>query len=326
VFRVHAQPCRSYYLFKSIFTSYSFNLSLIKVQFAPLGDSSASALGEVAAMAKEFARKLYDRERLPVFTYGHASGSKIALKNLRKDLGYFDIAKISEQSASRGLSSVDTTDVSKEKNVALNIDVSDTEKMNAKVPCIIHRIREAMLASVTGAVAGSGGLAADARNVPYVRASMGSAGDLSERKGVTLVGAVPFIQNFNMRFRAGDDRALIKRVTAAVRDDSVEALTLRHDGSHRHTNSDSDSNSNGNSNRSSNGSSNTTETPSPAQVAYEVACNLKRPSVVTPAEVLRRANALIAAESLPIAIEESYTTGPTESELLALLASHTNIN
>jgi hypothetical protein len=107
------------------------------------------------------------------------------------------------------------------------------------------------------------------------------ADDLVATKGVTLVGAVPFVLNFNMRFRAHDPREAVAKVTAAVRDAQVEALTLTHLGG-----------------------------------ACEVACNLKAPAVVTPNDVLARARAAIDAQRLDIEIQQSYTTGPTEDELL----------
>lgn len=262
-------------------------------------------------MAKEFAQRLYAQERLPVFTYGSANDSKIALKDLRRALGYFDIASMPEKGATDGSPLVapfssplkDNNDSDSNAGTGTEIssgsDIKITE--NTKVSRIVARMREVM-----SSASGAGG-AAD-RNVLPVQPFLGSAVDLSERKGVTLVGAVPFIQNFNMRFRAGDDRALIRRVTAAVRSDSVEALTLRHDGSHT-TQSTSTSTST---------EPSLSTTPAPV-VAYEVACNLKRPSEVTAEDVLRRATAVIAAESLPIEIEESYTTGPSERELLELI-------
>lgn len=40
-------------------------------------------------MALEFANELYSHEKIPVFTYGEASPTKLFLKDIRKELGYF---------------------------------------------------------------------------------------------------------------------------------------------------------------------------------------------------------------------------------------------
>ena len=63
----------------------------------------------------------------------------------------------------------------------------------------------------------------------YVPAFGSVLTDLNASKGVTMVGAVPYIQNFNMRFRPIDERSLVVKVTAVVREPGVvEALTLPH--------------------------------------------------------------------------------------------------
>jgi Formiminotransferase domain, N-terminal subdomain len=40
-------------------------------------------------MALEFANELYAHEKIPVFTYGEASTTKLFLKDIRRELGYF---------------------------------------------------------------------------------------------------------------------------------------------------------------------------------------------------------------------------------------------
>ena len=74
------------------------------------------------------------------------------------------------------------------------------------------------------------------------------------------------------------------QVTKLVREASVEALTLKHDGG-----------------------------------CYEIACNLLNPSVVTPDTVLEKVNHIIQDLGLDIKIEMYYTTGPSEMDLLTLL-------
>lgn len=103
------------------------------------------------------------------------------------------------------------------------------------------------------------------------------------RKGVSCVGAVPLILNFNMRFRAEDPRSRVIQVTKHIRSGDVEALTLPHE----------------------NGS-------------YEVACNLRNPKHGTrPEAVLAAAQA--KSKELGIEIIDSYLTGPTEEQLLAAI-------
>lgn len=41
------------------------------------------------SMALEFANELYAHEKIPVFTYGEASTTKLFLKDIRRELGYF---------------------------------------------------------------------------------------------------------------------------------------------------------------------------------------------------------------------------------------------
>jgi len=100
--------------------------------------------------------------------------------------------------------------------------------------------------------------------------------------GITCVGAVPFVMNFNMRFRESDERERVKQVTKYVRQDKVvEALTLSHSNS------------------------------------LEVTCNLLSPSLYSPEKVLERAKE--KAKEVGVSIVSSYCTGPSEDELLAML-------
>jgi len=102
---------------------------------------------------------------------------------------------------------------------------------------------------------------------------------IDPRKGVSTVGAVPLVVNFNMKFRPEDSREKVLKVTKAVRGDCVEALTLPHsDG------------------------------------AFEVACNLLNTRKMSPEDVLKNAEELSLGLGLKVA--SSYCTGPTEDELL----------
>lgn len=104
------------------------------------------------------------------------------------------------------------------------------------------------------------------------------------KKGLTCVGAVDFVQNFNIRFAVEHEKRLVAQVTQYVREEKVEALTLQHE-----------------------------------EGAFEVACNLLQPAVKSPAYVLSRAEA--KARELGLTITSSYTLGPSEAELLDLLLS-----
>jgi hypothetical protein len=230
--------------------------SVDHVCFQPLG--SQTTLADTAKVALDFSARLYDAHRVPVFNYGESSPEKTPLKDIRKQLGYFE-----KSSISAGLSS--------EERVARFVDrIREGCREDSRVDEEAGRGEE-----------GIEGKRADV--VSPLRPSFGTIHDLDATKGVTLVGAVPFVQNLNMRFRPQDPRPSVIKITAAVRERYVEALTLTHAGG-----------------------------------AYEVACNLKLPAVVTPLMVLDRARRCIVEEGLDVDIVESYTTGPTEAELLLM--------
>ncbi len=108
--------------------------------------------------------------------------------------------------------------------------------------------------------------------------------ELNSNVGVTCVGAIPYIMNFNVKFIDSSDVRLVKKITKAVRElDSVEALTLKQGE------------------------------------AYEVACNLKNPRAMGPDSVLRVCEE--QAKELALTITDSYTTGPTEKGLIDILES-----
>jgi hypothetical protein len=112
--------------------------------------------------------------------------------------------------------------------------------------------------------------------------------EMNHDVGVTCVGAVPYVMNFNCAFMAGSDSKLVKQITKAVRHlPMVEALTLRHDS------------------------------------LYEVACNLKNSRFMGPDDVLKVC--VDEANSLSLTIIGSYTTGPTETELYAMFQNASRV-
>lgn len=104
--------------------------------------------------------------------------------------------------------------------------------------------------------------------------------DLPPVQGVTCIGIVPLIVNFNIRFDpVHQSKTIISQVTRSVRGEYVQALTLRHsDG------------------------------------AYEVACNLLQPKLVSTHAILEMVRQ--KAEELDLRVQCSYVTGLTEDELL----------
>lgn len=45
--------------------------------------------------------------------------------------------------------------------------------------------------------------------------------DMDVLKGISCIGALPYLQNFNMRFRPSDDRKLIIQITRDLREPDV---------------------------------------------------------------------------------------------------------
>ena len=104
-------------------------------------------------------------------------------------------------------------------------------------------------------------------------------------KGLALVGVVPLVVNFNMRFRPQDAKDKVNLITKSIREkDLAQALTLEHE-----------------------------------EGSLEVACNLLNVRVRAPTDVLNLTSE--KCREMDIQIVKSYTTGPTEEELLARLCS-----
>ena len=107
----------------------------------------------------------------------------------------------------------------------------------------------------------------------------GSLVEMDRKTGMSCVGAVPFMMNFNIKFPPTDSLTDVRKVTKAVkRLEGVEALTLQHDA------------------------------------GYEVACNVKKPHLVGPESILSAGTE--EANKLGLTVESSYSTGPNEQQLM----------
>lgn len=111
---------------------------------------------------------------------------------------------------------------------------------------------------------------------------IGTFDQVTPQAGVCCLGVVPFVRNFNMRFRECDKKAQIAQITAQIRCPEVEALTLKHE-----------------------------------EGSFEIACNMLQSKVVTPEMILAQVEKL--SPQFNVEVIHSYTTGPTEEELLAML-------
>ena len=152
-----------------------------------------STMDSTAHQACAFAKRLFDREQVPVYLYGAASlasssasatqtstsGLRVGaqatgweLKNVRRTLGYFC-----------GSSSGDMVASSRYIQSALKEKVM-SESVDAGAPAPVAAWRPTVY--------------------PH-------------RKGVSCVGAVPLVLNFNVRFRPQDSRAKVQQITKYVR-------------------------------------------------------------------------------------------------------------
>lgn len=121
---------------------------------------------------------------------------------------------------------------------------------------------------------------------PDLKGDMGDDSFLA--RGVACVGVVPMVRNFNIRFSAGssskEKRQMISNITSQIRvPNAVEALTLPW-----------------------------------GDTRVEIACNLRSClDEHSPSSILHKVQRL--ATDLQLDIESSYTTGPSEDELLEML-------
>lgn len=215
--------------------------SVDHVCFSPLGLTAVdgnygSACDAAGSLGVTFSRELHSRIGVPVYCYGYADAQKQRLRDIRKELGYFDLTSpefVTENSSAVG-------------GRAWGEILATSMRKSALIP------------------------------------TYGVCDDVLITKGITCVGALPYVLNFNMRFKEEDSRAMVQKVTKHVRQEGlVEALTLQHEGG-----------------------------------SWEVACNLKNTGALSPDMVLVKAQELSA--SLGLTIVSHYTTGPTEEEILRM--------
>jgi hypothetical protein len=103
---------------------------------------------------------------------------------------------------------------------------------------------------------------------------------ITPRLGLSCIGIVPLVLNFNMRFRPEDPRDKVITITKSIREEGlVQALTLQHEGG-----------------------------------AYEIACNLLDSRKRSPGDVLTAVNT--KCRELGLHVAHSYTTGPSEQDII----------
>lgn len=117
------------------------------ISFVPLENAT---MLDATNVAQSFCQSFVESFQVPIYTYGELSPTKLKLKDLRKQLGYF------------GVSSTQSTS---------SPPVADF------VPSITNTINH----------------------------------------GITCVGVVPFVLNFNIRFRSIDPRQKVTQITQHVR-------------------------------------------------------------------------------------------------------------
>lgn len=124
------------------------------VCFSPIGDAE---LTDTAEIAKTFSERLYSLEKVPVYNYAAASINGLALKDIRRELGYFQQGSMMD-------------------NMRQSKQPPDFGDMSL---------------------------------------------DLNPSKGIMCVGAIKYLQNFNMRFRVNDSKKDVMQITKYVRDSDV---------------------------------------------------------------------------------------------------------
>ena len=133
----------------------------------------------------------------PACIDGDGKGTAVALRDVRRQLGYFD----------KTVSVSSPTTTPSQTSPVKSPSASQTSQSN-RMSVYLDRIRQGRSSQVGGSQegGGQGGLRPEDASAP-ARGSVLT--DLDASKGVTMVGAVPFIQNFNMRFRPLDPRSLV---------------------------------------------------------------------------------------------------------------------
>ena len=164
---------------------------------------------ETALAAKDFSNSLHVQQQIPVFNYGAASSERKVLKNIRKKLGYFDVdlslEHLHETNEMKNIRVIEKIRRGCEQNIPTTTIVNnfDSTTFIDKNQNPDHHHLEINNSESINCI----------RQIENCLPDFGSVIDLQESKGVTLVGAVPFVQNFNMRFRITDLRSQILQVT-----------------------------------------------------------------------------------------------------------------
>jgi hypothetical protein len=260
--------------------------------FYPLGSTN---LMDSAKLSCSFASQLHEIEDIPIYLYGSAYQQfhqpaveqPRKLQDIRRQLGYFQQEK--------------------ELRTCSN-SIRRSELVQTSFAAINNHFPPDLLCSST---------------VPSTTTTTtnnsNNSSILQEKKGLTCIGCVPFVRNFNIRIAiresrsdsvtdsvtdceiaashrgegdvtapavaaAEEDRLLsiqqMKDITRLIRKEhQVEALTLAYD-----------------------------------TLSYEIACNLLTPREITPEYILDQVQTLCQERNLEII--HSYSTGPSEEELL----------
>lgn len=223
------------------------------ISFAPIGSTS---LEEVEEIAKGFCKDLYDSEKLPIYCYGSAN------------------MKLPTQTSTSGLvaEAIEGMPLRTLRRELGYFESSSLDSLNHA-----NRLAKSVTAKEIGLSPDFGSLEED----------------FDPKKGVACVGAVPYVQNYNVKYFANIDKKSVSQITAAIRRPDIEALTLLH-----------------------------------GEGGYESACNLKGTSTLARASGQATSLHAIHAEvleksvALGLAIERAYITGPSEDDILQHILTH----
>lgn len=250
-----------------------------------LAEVATTASPGLCALVQRFSDAVYHRSN---FTLGGAPGPVLhaALQVIDEALASLDMTTHGDATHPRvgavdhvSLHPLGTTPLDTARDVALQLGRRVGEKW--PVPVLLYgACNQKPLADVRRSTSYFKGLALDAE-VPH--ADFGPT-TVDSKLGLLCCGAVPYVQNYNIRLATADN-AVAAQVTKRVRTKdggppAVEALTLAHQGGN-----------------------------------MEVACNLLNIQTTPPSTVLALATA--EADKLGVAVEEAYTIGMTGDEILA---------
>lgn len=248
-----------------------------------LAEVARTASPGLCALVQRFSDAVYHRSN---FTLGGAPAPvlEVALQVIDEALGSLDMTTHGDATHPR-VGAVDhvafhplgSTPLETARDAAMQLGQRVGEKW--PVPILMYgACNNKSLAEVRRSTSYFKGLALDSE-IPH--ADFGPT-RVDPKLGLLCCGAVPYVQNYNIRLNTSE-KAVAARVTRAVRSkdggpEGVEALTLRHDGGH-----------------------------------MEVACNLLALSKTGPEKVLEVVRE--AAREEGVEVEEAYTIGMTGQEI-----------